>query len=115
MSVPSVLFDAPGPKARRISLISSIVTGILILGGLTWIALTLAAPRESGGITLPGSFDPSRWDVFGDPELWWRIISVGVVGTLSAALMASVFAIALGVLLSLLRSSEIAWIRRPTA
>ena len=115
MSVPSVLFDAPGPKARRISLVSSIVTGILILGGLTWIALTLAAPRESGGITLPGSFDPSRWDVFGDPELWWRIISVGVVGTLSAALMASVFAIALGVLLSLLRSSEIAWIRRPTA
>jgi glutamate transport system permease protein len=115
MSVPSVLFDAPGPKARRISLISSIVTGILILGGLTWIALTLAAPRESGGITLPGSFDPSRWDVFGDPELWWRIISVGVVGTLSAALLASVFAIALGVLLSLLRSSEIAWIRRPTA
>lgn len=115
MSVPSVLFDAPGPRARRISLISSIVTGILILGGLTWIALTLAAPRESGGITLPGSFDPSRWDVFGDPELWWRIISVGVVGTLSAALTASVFAIALGVLLSLLRSSEIAWIRRPTA
>jgi glutamate transport system permease protein len=115
MSVPSVLFDVPGPKARRISLISSIVTGVLILGGLVWIALTLAAPRESGGITLPGYFDPSRWDVFGDPVLWWRIISVGIVGTLSAALTASVFAIVLGVILSLLRSSEIAWIRRPTA
>jgi len=38
-----------------------------------------------------------------------------VLGTLRAALTASVLAIILGVILSLLRSSEIAWIRRPTA
>lgn len=115
MSVPIVLFDVPGPKARRLSLISSIVSGVLILAGLGWIALTLAAPRESGGITLPGYFDPSRWDVFADPEVWERIIFVGVAGTLSAALTASVFAIVLGIILSLLRSSQIAWIRVPTA
>lgn len=115
MSSSSVLFDAPGPKARRLSLASSIVAGLLILAGLAWIALTLAAPRESGGITLPGYFDPSRWDIFADPEVWYRIITVGVWGTLSAALTASVLAIALGILLSLLRSSEIAWIRIPTA
>ncbi|GAA4376938.1 amino acid ABC transporter permease [Agromyces bauzanensis] len=115
MSGASVLFDAPGPKARRRSLISSIVSGVLILAGLGWIALTLAAPRESGGITLPGYFDPSRWDVFADPEVWERIIFVGVVGTLSAALTASVFAVVLGVILSLLRSSDVAWIRVPTA
>jgi len=105
----------PGPKARRLSLVSSIVSGVLILAGLGWIVLTLAAPRESGGITLPGSFDPSRWDVFADPVVWERIIFVGVAGTLTAALTASVFAIVLGIILSLLRSSEIAWIRVPTA
>ena len=115
MSVPIVLFDVPGPKARRLSLVSSIVSGVLILAGLGWIVLTLAAPRESGGITLPGSFDPSRWDVFADPVVWERIIFVGVAGTLTAALTASVFAIVLGIILSLLRSSEIAWIRVPTA
>jgi glutamate transport system permease protein len=115
MSVPIVLFDVPGPKARRLSLVSSIVSGVLILAGLGWIVLTLAAPRESGGITLPGSFDPSRWDAFADPLVWERIIFVGVAGTLSAALTASVFAIVLGIILSLLRSSEIAWIRVPTA
>jgi glutamate transport system permease protein len=115
MSGSSVLFDAPGPKARRNSLISSIIAGVLILGGLAWIALTLAAPRESGGITLPGYFDGSRWEIFSDSELWSFVIFQGVAGTLRAALTASVLALVLGVLLSLLRSSEIAWIRRPTA
>ncbi|WP_448809663.1 amino acid ABC transporter permease [Agromyces bauzanensis] len=114
MSASSVLFDVPGPKARRVSLIASIIAGVLILAGLVWIVLTLAAPRESGGITLPGFFDPSRWDIFADPEVWSFIIFEGVVGTLSAALTASVFAIALGVVLSLLRSSQIAWVRIPT-
>jgi glutamate transport system permease protein len=115
MSGSSVLFDAPGPKARRLSLTSSIIAGVLILLGLAWIALTLAAPRESGGITLPGYFDPSRWDILADPELWSFIFFQGVLGTLRAALTAAVFALILGVIFSLLRSSEIAWIRIPTA
>jgi glutamate transport system permease protein len=115
MSGASALFDAPGPRARRRSLISSIVAGVLISAGLTWIALTLAAPRESGGITLPGYFDPSRWDIFADPLLWSRIIFVGVWGTLRAAITAAAFALVLGVILSLLRSSDIPWIRVPTA
>ncbi len=115
MSSSSVLFDAPGPHARRISLIASIITGIFLAAGLVWIIWTLAQPRESGGITLPGYFDASRWDIFADPELWSFIIFQGVVGTLRAALTASVLAVILGIILSLLRSSEIAWIRIPTA
>lgn len=115
MSGSSVLFDAPGPRARRLSLILSIVAGVVILAGLTWIVLILAAPRDSGGITLPGYFDPSRWDIFADPEVWSFIIFEGVVGTLRAALTAAVLAVALGILFSLLRSAEAAWIRVPTA
>ena len=115
MTGSSVLFDMPGPKARRRSLISSIIAGILIVAGLAWIALTLAAPRESGGITLPGYFDPSRWDIFADPVVWGYIFTEGVLGTLRAALIAAVLAIALGIVFSLLRSSAIAWIRIPTA
>ncbi|MFB6611763.1 amino acid ABC transporter permease [Agromyces sp. NPDC056379] len=114
MSNSSVLFDAPGPKSRRASLISSIIAGILIIAGLAWMAWTLAQPRESGGITLPGFFDPSRWDIFADPEVWQYIFFEGVLGTLKAALVASVFAIALGVVFSLLRSAQAAWIRVPT-
>lgn len=114
MSNSSVLFDVPGPRARRVSLISSIIAAVLILAGLGWIAYTLAQEKQSGGITLPGYFDPSRWDILADPEVWSFIFFEGVLGTLRAALTAAVFAIILGVILSLLRSSQIAWIRLPT-
>jgi len=114
MSGASVLFDAPGPKARRLSLILSIVALVLIIAGAVWVVLTLAAPRESGGITLPGMFDGTRWNIFTDPEVWTFILE-GVVATLQAAALAAVGAIALGIVLSLLRSSRIAWVRMPTA
>jgi glutamate transport system permease protein len=113
MTGSSVLFDAPGPRARRISLIASIVAVVLILAGLAWVVMTLAAPRVSGGINLPGMFDPTRWNIFTDPALWGAI-GRGVVATLQAAAVAAVGAIALGVVFSLLRSSLIAWIRIPT-
>lgn len=114
MSAPSVLFDAPGPKARRLSLILSIVALVLLIAGAVWVILTLAAPRDSGGITLPGMFDGTRWDIFIDPVVWGFILE-GVVATLQAAAIAAVGAIALGIVLSLTRSSRIAWVRVPTA
>ncbi|WP_438856385.1 amino acid ABC transporter permease [Agromyces sp. M3QZ16-3] len=107
----NVLFDAPGPVARRNSLIASIAGGIAILGGLAWIFFTLNAPRGD----LPGYFDPSRWDIFADPTVWRYIFVAGVWGTLRAALTAAVLAIALGIVFSLLRSAQTAWIRIPTA
>lgn len=109
-----VLFDAPGPRARRISLIASIVGLVLVAAGVVWVIVTLAAPRESGGITLPGMFDPSRWSIFTDPRVW-RDIGLGVLATLHAAAFAAVGAVLLGIAFSLLRSSLIAWVRVPTA
>lgn len=114
MTGTSVLFDAPGPRARRISLIVSIAALILIAVGVVWVVMTLAAPRESGGITLPGMFDPTRWAAFAEPELWGTV-GRGVIATLQAAAISAVGAIILGVILSLLRSSPNAWIRVPTA
>ena len=76
--------------------------------------MTLAAPRDSGGITLPGMFDGTRWNIFTDPAVW-NFILEGVVATLQAAAIAAVGAIILGIILSLLRSSAIAWVRIPTA
>ncbi|BDZ53403.1 amino acid ABC transporter permease [Agromyces marinus] len=107
----SVLFDAPGPVARRNSLIASVVGAVAILAGIAWLYFVLNAPRGD----LPGYFDPSRWEPFTEPLVWQRLITVGVWGTLSAALTASVFAIALGIVFSLLRSAQTAWIRIPTA
>jgi glutamate transport system permease protein len=114
MSNANVLFDAPGPRAKVLSRTLSVVTAVLVAGGLLWMFLVLNAPKESGGITLPGMFDESRWDIFADPEVW-SFIGQGVWNTLRAALVASVLAVALGVVLSLLRSARNPWIRIPTA
>lgn len=111
MTGSSVLFDAPGPVARRNSVIASIVGGLAIAGGLLWVVLTLAAPRGE----LPGYFDPSRWDIFADATVWSYIFVAGVWGTLRAALTAAVLALILGIVFSLLRSAQRAWIRIPTA
>jgi glutamate transport system permease protein len=114
MTGTSVLFDAPGPRARRLSLILSIVALLLILGLVVWIVSLLAAPRSSGGISLPGMFDGTRWNIFGDPQVW-VFISEGIIATLQAAAVAGVGAIVLGIGLSLMRSSTITWVRVPTA
>ncbi|QTX04999.1 amino acid ABC transporter permease [Agromyces archimandritae] len=109
----SVLFDAPGPRARVFSRVLSVITGAAVIGLLFWMFITLNAPRESGGITLPGMFDEARWDIFADPEVW-SFIGQGVINTLRAAAMAAVLAVALGVVFSLLRSAESRWVRIPT-
>ncbi|MET4705236.1 glutamate transport system permease protein [Frigoribacterium sp. UYMn621] len=108
----SVLFDSPGPKARRRSLIFSIVAIIIVAGVLLWAVLTLAAPRQSSGITLPGSLDSSRWDIFLDPRVW-RDIGLGVLATLRAAAVAAALALAIGVGFATLRTSVFAWVRVP--
>lgn len=114
MTQNSVLFDAPGPRARLISRIVSIVTIVGLVALAVWVFLILNAPIESGGITLPGMFDPSRWNIFADPAVWGAI-GRGVLGTLQAAAVAAVGAVVLGVIFSLMRSSRLAWVRVPTA
>ncbi|KQX05729.1 MULTISPECIES: amino acid ABC transporter permease [unclassified Leifsonia] len=113
MSGSNVLFDVQGPRGRRLSLILSIIAAVILLLGAAWIVSILAAPRESGGITVPGMFAPSRWDIFADPRVWYRIW-LGALATLQAAAVAAVGAVALGIVFSLLRSATTAWIRIPT-
>ncbi len=57
----SVLYDVPGPKARRISLIASIIGGLLILGLLAWVVMTLAQQ---------GIFEARRWQIFTRADVW---------------------------------------------
>lgn len=109
----NVLYDTPGPKARRISLIASIVAGVLIAVGLAALVMTLAAPRVTAtGATLPGMFDPSRWDILADRAVW-RGIWDGVWNTLRMAAVAAVGAVILGILISFARTARAAWIRYP--
>ncbi|WP_309105912.1 ABC transporter permease subunit [Arthrobacter sp.] len=100
----SVLYDVPGPKARRVSLIGSVLGSVLILGLVAWIITTLAEQ---------GIFQGQRWAIFTRGDVW-SLLGNGVLTTLSAAAVAAVLAFPLGLLLCLLRISDIAAIRIPT-
>lgn len=114
MTQNSVLFDAPGPRAKVVSTIVSILTIIAVVAVGYWAFTILNAPRDSGGITLPGMFDGSRWNIFADPEVW-SFIGQGLLATLRAAAVAAVGAVLLGIVFALLRSSTLTWVSRPAA
>lgn len=100
----SVLYDVPGPKARRISLIGSLIGVVLIAGLLAWALMTLAQQ---------GIFQAQRWAIFGQADVW-TLIGNGIGATLSAAAISAVIAFPLGLLLCLMRISDVAGIRVPT-
>lgn len=109
----SVLYDVPGPKARRRSLILSIVGGLLIAGALIAAVVFLAQPRiNAAGVEVPGVFDPSRLDILLDRALW-RAIGRGLLATLQMAGVAAVLALILGVVLSMARTARTALVRIP--
>ena len=87
----AVLYDEPGPVARRRIMLGSIVGGIVLAAGLAWIVLKL----NSEGI-----FDGDRWDVFSDRvvwesfgKAWWATVRAAGVAALLALLLAVVLAV----------------------
>ena len=98
-----VLFDEPGPKARRRTLIWSVVAGVALLALLGLAGLRLAQN---------GIFDAERWDIFTeDTETWEALLRRGLLATLRAAGLAAVISLMAGGLLAVARMSERRWLR----
>jgi glutamate transport system permease protein len=111
----SVLYDTPGPKARRLSRIISVVGILLILGLVAWVVSALAAPRVSvNGNVQPSLLDPSRWDIFSDVQLWLGV-GEGVRATLAMFGAGAIGALLVGLLFCFGRLSTTSWIRVPTS
>ncbi|MEE1781962.1 amino acid ABC transporter permease [Streptomyces sp. SP17BM10] len=95
-STASVLYDAPGPKARaRYRLFG--VLSLVAIAGLVWYAVTALADN--------GQFDAGLWDVFQYNTIQQRIVD-GLVSTLKAFGLAALFSLALGSLLAAGRLSD---------
>ena len=95
MSVQAVLFDLPGPKARRRYRILAVVGTIAILGlvaGALWL--------------LRAEIAPQRWAPFANPVVWTAYVLPGLQATLLAASVSVATAGVLGVLLGVGRLSH---------
>jgi glutamate transport system permease protein len=100
----SVLFDAPGPRARRryaVIGVASIVGLLLVL----WFVIDKL--NEKGQLTA------AKWEPFLTGEIWTEYLIPGLIGTLTAAAISMVLALTLGGLLGVGRLSSAAWIRWP--
>jgi glutamate transport system permease protein len=107
----SVLYDAPGPRARRRSLFAS------ALGGVATLVLLYIAFRQ---LDERGQWDPERWQIFSNPplgfeaqEVWRSLLVTGLLATLKAAAVAAVIAAIVGLVLAVGRMALSRWVRVP--
>ncbi|MGV1006978.1 MAG: amino acid ABC transporter permease [Candidatus Nanopelagicales bacterium] len=106
MSTTSVLFDAPGPRARIRNRIISVVT-VVVAALVIWAVV--------GRLAAKGQLTAAKWKPFLTADLWQTYVLPGIVGTLTAAAVSIVLALILGMLLGVGRMSPVAAIRRPCA
>jgi glutamate transport system permease protein len=98
----SVLFDAPGPRARIRNHIFSAVTVVVTLAVL-WFVYS--------GLDAKGQLSAAKWEPFLTAGLWKTYLLPGVKGTLIAAAASIAMASALGVVLGVGRLSHHSGIR----
>lgn len=95
----NVLYDEPGPKARRRAAIGTVVAAAVLLG-LTGVAVWRLADR--------GQFDADLWSPLINPSddnfvLVWRLLAQGLQATLTAAALAISLSLVIGTLLGVAR------------
>src|SRR3712207_7145119 len=102
MTTP-VLFDLPGPKARRRIRIGTAVGALLVLAIVALVLVRLGAN---------GQLEPQRWAILFDPASRVpQALGQALLRTLRVAIVGMVLATALGLLLAVGRLSEHRWVR----
>ncbi|MGB3354527.1 MAG: amino acid ABC transporter permease [Mycobacterium sp.] len=102
MSGASVLFDAPGPRARVRNHVISAITAVVVLL-VAWVVYSRL--DSSGQLTA------AKWEPFLTANLWSTYILPGIRGTLTAAVVSIALALVLGFLLGVGRMSKHTGIR----
>lgn len=98
----SVLFDAPGPRARARHRVLAAVGLLGLLAVLAWILLRFEAK---------GQLEPSLWGWVVDPASWRFYLLPGLLATIQAGVIAIVVAMMLALALAMSRMSEITVLR----
>lgn len=101
----TVLFDLPGPRARRRQRIGTVV-GALLIAAIVGLALYR--------LYVNGQLEGDRWAVLFDPASGVpQALGEGLLNTLSVAAVGMVLATVFGALLAVGRLSDHAWVRIP--
>jgi glutamate transport system permease protein len=101
-----VLFDLPGPRARRRHLIGGVIGSALCLG-LLGVAMVRVAEQ--------GQFEAAKWLPFTESQSWQFYLLPGLLATMRAAAVAIVMSMVLGIVLAMMRMSDIAPLRWATS
>lgn len=102
MSAQTVLFDAPGPRARRRNFI------LTILGVLLTLAIAYAIGAR---MAQAGQLEPSLWTPFLGAEAWSSYLIPGLIGTLKATFFSVILAGIFGLVFGMGRLSQVTAIR----
>ncbi|MEV5956038.1 amino acid ABC transporter permease [Streptomyces sp. NPDC051987] len=102
----SVLYDTPGPRAKRRNLLFS-VAFVLLLALLAWWVWQKLDDK--------GQLKWALWQPFTTSEAWTTYLLPGLGNTLKAAALAMVIALPLGAAFGIARMSDHAWVRIPAA
>jgi glutamate transport system permease protein len=100
----SVLYDVPGPRARRRNGILTVLTIVVVAAVVGFLVYRMA---------VTGQFSPAKWYVFTFSTVWSQILEA-LGNTLAAFALAAVLSLALGFVLAIGRLSDHAWVRVPS-
>jgi len=98
----SVLYDTPGPRAKRRNLLFSVVFAVLLALLLWWMWQKMDDK---------GQLDSALWKPFTTSEAWTTYLLPGLANTLKAAALAMVIALPLGAVFGIARLSDHRWVR----
>lgn len=97
-----MLYDAPGPRARRLNTIYTFLT-VIALALIGWWVLARLAEN--------GQLDAEKWTPFVNANTWTTYILPGLWGTIKAAALSILLALIFGVVLGLGRLAELKAVR----
>jgi glutamate transport system permease protein len=92
MSDYTVLYDAPGPRARRRSLVGGVFATLVIVAVVAVVVVRLNDKGQFAAELWEPIVDPGN-EVFDDV---WRLLGEGLLATLKAAGLAILFSLVLG-------------------
>ncbi|MFF8379566.1 amino acid ABC transporter permease [Streptomyces sp. NPDC015661] len=101
----SVLYDTPGPRAKRRNVVYTIVFVAVLALVAWWVLDALNAKHQ---------LDADKWSPFvTDSAVWTTYLLPGLTETLKAAALSIVIALPLGAALGIGRLSDHRWVRVP--